>query len=262
VLTINSSGTKPPFFWIKGKDVLAPMKRSLGADQPLVYLEDPEDTYENFSSYCDLERVAADYLKQIRRVQARGPYYFGGYCLGGLVACEIARQLRERGRVALLFLLDPPPLGGAPPLIGLPLGQHLDKLQRLGSRKKLTYVIKTMKDFFLKLTYKPLVKSGRAPHKTFRFMAYRSAIRDYRPSFCSDWTIIVKGRKSLQKNHFDWRNAVQGRLEIHSFDAFHEDLGKLPHAQGWIAYLQKYLKEAQAMPSKGNHDHLGLTSEG
>src|SRR5262245_64086253 len=45
------------------------------------------------------------YLSEIRTVQANGPYLIGGYCFGGLVAFEIAQQLRKQNQeVALLIL--------------------------------------------------------------------------------------------------------------------------------------------------------------
>jgi enterobactin synthetase component F len=51
--------------------------------------------------------IAADYLDQIRRVQAHGPYRLVGRSLGGLITYEMAEQLRARGeRVELLALID------------------------------------------------------------------------------------------------------------------------------------------------------------
>jgi thioesterase domain-containing protein len=50
--------------------------------------------------------MAANYLPEIRRVQPRGPYRLGGASFGGVVAFEMARQLRRQGQqVATLFLL-------------------------------------------------------------------------------------------------------------------------------------------------------------
>ncbi|HEV2498967.1 MAG TPA: amino acid adenylation domain-containing protein [Terriglobia bacterium] len=54
-----------------------------------------------------ISEIAADYLDQIRRVQANGPYRLVGRSLGGLIAYEMAEQLRARGeRVELLALID------------------------------------------------------------------------------------------------------------------------------------------------------------
>jgi thioesterase domain-containing protein len=51
--------------------------------------------------------MAADYLRELRHIQPRGPYYLGGECVGGICAYEMACQLLEAGeKVALLVLLD------------------------------------------------------------------------------------------------------------------------------------------------------------
>jgi thioesterase domain-containing protein len=54
-----------------------------------------------------LEDQAAFYLKEIRGIQPKGPYYFLGYSFGSTIALEIAHQLRALGeRVELLGMLD------------------------------------------------------------------------------------------------------------------------------------------------------------
>jgi thioesterase domain-containing protein len=51
--------------------------------------------------------MAAHYLDEILTLQPEGPYCVGGYCLGGVIAYEIAQRLRMAGReVALLALFD------------------------------------------------------------------------------------------------------------------------------------------------------------
>ena len=54
-----------------------------------------------------VEEMASAYLKEIRKIQPHGPYYVGGICLGGVVAFEIAQQLRAAGQeVRLVLLID------------------------------------------------------------------------------------------------------------------------------------------------------------
>jgi thioesterase domain-containing protein len=56
---------------------------------------------------ASLEQLAARYLEQLQSRQPRGPYFLGGWSLGGMVAWEMARQLAERReRVAMVALLD------------------------------------------------------------------------------------------------------------------------------------------------------------
>ena len=54
-----------------------------------------------------LEEMAAEYVAAIREVQPRGPYLLGGWSAGGLVALEMAQQLRAQGEsIRMLALLD------------------------------------------------------------------------------------------------------------------------------------------------------------
>ena len=54
-----------------------------------------------------IEEMATHYIKEIRRVQSRGPYFLGGYSLGGVIAYEMAQQLSANGQeVGLVMLLD------------------------------------------------------------------------------------------------------------------------------------------------------------
>jgi thioesterase domain-containing protein len=51
--------------------------------------------------------MAALYVKEIRRIQPRGPYHLGGYGMGGTIALEMAQQLKTLGEgTALLALFD------------------------------------------------------------------------------------------------------------------------------------------------------------
>jgi len=54
-----------------------------------------------------IEDMAAEYIKEIRQFQPSGPYYLGGYCMGGGVALEISQQLRAQGeKVGFVILLE------------------------------------------------------------------------------------------------------------------------------------------------------------
>jgi amino acid adenylation domain-containing protein len=54
-----------------------------------------------------IEDMATHYVRELRAFQPAGPYHLGGYCMGGSVAYEMARQLRRQGEsVGLLALLD------------------------------------------------------------------------------------------------------------------------------------------------------------
>ncbi|MGH7118863.1 MAG: thioesterase domain-containing protein [Acetobacteraceae bacterium] len=54
-----------------------------------------------------IEQLAEHFLPAIRSVQPRGPYFLGGYSMGGLTALELAQMLTAAGEeVAVLALFD------------------------------------------------------------------------------------------------------------------------------------------------------------
>ncbi len=110
LVTIRAAGSRPPLYWIPGGAALGMFSlkhivAGLGDDLPVYGLGSAFP-----DSVADIERVeerAAQYLALIRRHQPHGPYYFVGYCAGGLIAYEMAQQLlRERETVALLGMVN------------------------------------------------------------------------------------------------------------------------------------------------------------
>lgn len=54
-----------------------------------------------------IEETAGQYVRLIREIQPRGPYVLVGWCNGGTLAFETARQLLEAGAVvSRVFLID------------------------------------------------------------------------------------------------------------------------------------------------------------
>lgn len=96
-----------PFFFLHGSIggggyYCNKLVRELDAQQP-VYLIQPHQP----GGPGTIEEMAADRLKAIREIQPTGPYQLGGTCNGGLVAFEIAQQLRAQGEdVSLLALVN------------------------------------------------------------------------------------------------------------------------------------------------------------
>jgi len=110
LVPIQPYGLKPPFFCIHpiGGDVLCyyHLAQHLGVDQPFYALQ-AHNLAEESDRYVSIEELAADYLEIVRGVQADGPYLLGGWSFGGVVAFEMAQQLRRQGKdVRLLALFD------------------------------------------------------------------------------------------------------------------------------------------------------------
>lgn len=110
LVSIQPFGSRPPFFCFHGGggNVLIYRKLSqyLGSDQPFYGLQ--SQGLDGASPLLKtIEEMAELYVKEIRRVQPHGPYFLGGYCLGGTIAYEAAQQLHAAGEeTALLALFD------------------------------------------------------------------------------------------------------------------------------------------------------------
>jgi thioesterase domain-containing protein len=110
VVPIQAQGSKPPVFLIHGLggyvSCFAKLSQRLGADQPFYGLQARglDGVQEPLRR---VEDMAAAYITEIRAVQPEGPYYLGGFSVGGAVALEIAQQLHAQGQeVRLLVMVD------------------------------------------------------------------------------------------------------------------------------------------------------------
>jgi amino acid adenylation domain-containing protein len=105
VLAIQPSGSRPPFLCVGAFAMFRPLAYKLGFDQPFVGV--PLPSVRELAVPYRLEDIAAKCVKTIRATQAEGPYFLGGWCDTGVLAYEIAQQLRRQGQhVALLVLFD------------------------------------------------------------------------------------------------------------------------------------------------------------
>ncbi len=85
----------------------------LGPDQP-IFVVTPHGV-DNTPIPRSLEAMAAENLTTITNVQPHGPYRLCGYCIGGLVAFEVARMLVAAGeKVEMVAMIDPPTANARP----------------------------------------------------------------------------------------------------------------------------------------------------
>jgi amino acid adenylation domain-containing protein len=106
LMAIQPNGSRPPLFFVSGSTFKQIISRHLGADQPFFGFEDFGVDGER-AAYITVEDLAAFYIKELRAFKANGPYMLAGFCFGGLVAFEMARELVNQGeQVLLLALID------------------------------------------------------------------------------------------------------------------------------------------------------------
>ena len=108
LVAIQEDGSNPPFFCVHGGAgstlFLHQLSRELGPDYPFYGIE-PEGLDGKRFQRPTVEQMAAHYIAEIRKLQPQGPYHIGGYCFGGLVAFEMARQLQLQGEQLAMVAL-------------------------------------------------------------------------------------------------------------------------------------------------------------
>jgi thioesterase domain-containing protein len=112
IIPLQPLGSRIPVFAVAGHngDVFAyrTLARYLGRDQPFFGLEPPGLDGET-EPLQSVEELAAYFAAQIQAFLPEGPCIIAGYCAGGTIAFELARQLRQRGaNVQFLALIAAP----------------------------------------------------------------------------------------------------------------------------------------------------------
>jgi amino acid adenylation domain-containing protein len=271
---INPTGSKPPFFCVHalGGNVLEyyDLARHLGQDQPFYGLQS-QGLDQNRPPHKRVEDMAQHYIKEMRERQPEGPYFIGGRSLGGMIAFEMATQLRAQGEaIGLLGLLDTYPTGYAKlfrdeATLRAALGRaakrtkaHLANLRQLSVNEGLTYLIKKarfapskLKSQVWRRIHRSYEKLGRSLPRAFRHVEeFNSlAVREYTPQVYEGAVTLFWASADLRTS-IDlvegWRALAGGGIEVHEIPGSHLDIIKEPHVSELASKLSACLARAQS----------------
>jgi phthiocerol/phenolphthiocerol synthesis type-I polyketide synthase E len=270
LVVIQPEGSRPPFFCMHGAGgtvlIYRDLARCLGPNQPFYGLQAAGlDGVQ--PPLTRVEDMATLYVKEIRRTQAHGPYFLGGYCMGGTVAFEAAQQLRAQGeQVALLALFDTMDWSKIP--IPSFLGRGYQSLQRLGfhtanffrldGRGKVQFFrekVKTLRSRIPVWRGMLLAEFGGDPHAgtsgsvtlakvwqtndracvTYVPRPYRGLITDYRP---------LKQYRAFDRPDAKWDKLAEGGIDVVVVPAYPAGMLVQPFVQHLALALQKSMDEA------------------
>jgi amino acid adenylation domain-containing protein len=289
LVSLQPSGSKPPFFWIHGEVSDAFLPRYLGPDQPVYGLRHQSEDGQP-ARYTTVEEIAAHHLSEIRTAQTHGPYFLGGYCFGGLVAFEIAQQLqRQHEEVRLLVLLAPDVPGNYhsasvtlktsglstnETLFGGQLHRYVRTLKALAPRRKLAYVVagitgkikenvlfpvtkivnKAACKFYLGIGY-PLPIALRSH---YILDVYAQAVSGYMPDIYPGRIIVFKPAEESISVQL-WETLAGHGLEVYEVPGQHGDVvNKETHVRVWAEQLRNCLERAR--PAVSQYDTGDLLS--
>ena len=233
LVPIQSKGALPPFFGIGGHngDVFCYVRLAhhLGENQPFYAIQPPGIEGE-LTPQTRVPDLAAYYLGEMRRMVPKGPYRLGGYCAGGIVAFEVARQLRALGEeVRLLALFGTP----CPTLYLLRnelritsryfrhrILHHLRAMTGSHSGNALGYLRDRIRGFsgeFLERSETALATEGEKDREATVAKATMKAVHSYRPGrYPGRIHLFLGGRLSMEQNYgneLDWERYADGNLQ-------------------------------------------------
>jgi amino acid adenylation domain-containing protein len=269
VITLQKGGNKPPLFCIYGILLYRELVDNLDPEQPVygVYLQEEVDLIKTGqldqlnSIFKDTPTVAARYLEAIRKHQPQGPYYLAGESFGGVVAYEMAQQLRSIGEeVALVALFD----SMAPNCrIEIPRLERLKLHMQLFAKEGFAYMARKMEpqikqirrnlEISLHQVYRKLNPNAAALPETIeeaiqediRQSVRAQASEAYFPQPYSGKVLLFR---AMEKEVFDdydrdlgWNKVAQD-LEIIDVPGDHIGILKEPNVQVMASKLQTYLK--------------------
>ncbi|MGE6764045.1 non-ribosomal peptide synthase/polyketide synthase, partial [Corallococcus interemptor] len=211
-----------------------------------------------------IEEMASLYLEALRTVQPHGPYQLGGWSLGGVIAYEMARRLREAGEaVDLLALIDAHVPGLTPP-------SEQDPRFTSEARIRIAFAQTTATAFGqeLSVTAEALAQgddeamldhllqeglrarildanSGAAQLRAlFRvFQANLFAQEKYVPPPYDGTALLLSASEPATglPRHRGWEPLVRGGLEVHDVPGSHHELLQDPHLEAIVERLRAIL---------------------
>jgi amino acid adenylation domain-containing protein len=103
----HKSPAQLPFFFLGGDATFLPLSQGLRAAHELHSLGMQASFVRSRRDQCLLPAIAEHFVRAIRSRQPQGPYMLAGWCAHGLLALEVAQQLREQGEeIALLMMIE------------------------------------------------------------------------------------------------------------------------------------------------------------
>jgi thioesterase domain-containing protein/acyl carrier protein len=267
LVAIHPEGVRAPLFVIPLPDgnVLgyADFVRFLGPDQP-VYVLQYAGVEGRGRPLERIEAIAEHFIREIRKVQPQGPYWLAGFCVGGVIAFEMAQQLVACGEeVPLVALVETWHPSSIPPLRSTPValrpflfvvrgvGRHLGAMLRLPPRRAFRYfreksaIINKMmfhRDIYRGDRYKryskPLVEAN-----------YRAGSHYVPAPFAGRLLLLHAGNRDIGSDtdtRLVWRDlALGGCVVVRTAAASIPDLLKKPHVKALADGLAEQLRESQ-----------------
>jgi amino acid adenylation domain-containing protein len=232
LVAIQPEGSRAPFFCVHGVggNVVGfrDLARHMGTDQPFYALQ-PQGLDGKRPCLSSVTEMAENYIREIRRVQPEGPYRIGGYSFGGLVAYEMAQQLRaQEQEVSLLALFDTYP-GKMESR-----GSQLRNLRKLPLKDAVSFIVK--KGSFVLMTLRKRLELQMLPRplRNVRQACAKAAAGYTVQPYAGQVTLFRVKEKSvgsLNDPYAIWWRVAAGGVDLREISGDHLSLLKEPQVR-------------------------------
>jgi aspartate racemase len=232
LLAFRTDGSRWPLFSVHfGGEGMA---RYVESDRPWYGLYLP--SMDGHPDPRTVEALAANYIKRMRLRQPAGPYVLAGSSFGGLVAFEMAQQLRHQDQeVALLVLVDP--------VYARQIRRTIwQQLKRPGRK-----IIWRLGEWFLQ-------RGRRVP--SLLYQGYMNEVmiragRAYIPQGYPGRIVLFQAAEDGKIPHQVWYPLATEGLDIHTVPGDHFSMLKEPHIHTFLQGLMACLQQAEALHTHG-----------
>ena len=202
----------------------------------------------NAASSVSVETLALEYLALIRSAQPHGPYYLGGFSIGGALAFEVARRLKQAGEeIGLILLLDSMLPGRGFKHLQAGLRRRLRMLRRQG----LSHLLHIYRVYRTQTArrHEPGIK---------RNQAYAQAMRAHEAAPCDLPTVFFQASDDASTAPaYGWTALVPG-LTVERVPGQHMDILEPPNVDVLASLVRRHI--AATKNASGRTDSTGIAS--
>jgi len=266
--TSHGTARQLPFFFLGGDPTFRPLSQRLSELREFHSLGMQMSVLEKLNDRS-MESIAKDFVRSIRERCPQGPYMLSGWCAHGLLAYEVAQQLRAQGQevaeVLLLEAVNPVRMhqysGWKRTIARLQLKWHLLKfeysyLKQLDSRQTKDYVggRVAQKLARMKQSLRRVLKSGPDPELQDPTtgnpldILYAAAAK-YEPKPYRGRVVLIRStQRTFGFGHvldLGWTEVLGENLEICETPGNHYSIYMQPNVDALALKMQASLRKAE-----------------
>ncbi|MEM6698998.1 MAG: thioesterase domain-containing protein, partial [Bacteroidota bacterium] len=251
IATINKGGNKTPLFCIHSGAAHVLFYRNLSkyldAQQPIYALQ-PKGLDGQEVAHETIEEMATFYIKELKKIQAEGPYAILGTCFSNAVGLEMAHQLKTAGEeLKLLLFVDSGPAYLESSLVRgeNKTAQRLGKMLKSGNwraiQKKLKHRLICLNRFLFTRFKNEQQQNLQGTINNLNLLYKRYTWKPIKEE-----VVLIRSSEfaNLEEKDYhihQWQKLAKKGLEVHVTEGHHLTLFEEPEVQGLAEKIGRLL---------------------